>query len=152
MLRDDVIHVIRSVYGEADLPSLIVVGHSMGGAVATHVAASKAFGSGLKALVVVDVVEGTAVEALPAMVDIIRKRPKTFASVSDAIEWRSVYLDRTRSNSIKLDGSQLLIGVSLDCCVVSRARPSRTSSRLASRSRHRLYHAKREDHTAGALI
>lgn len=37
---------------------------------------------------VLDVVEGTAVESLPIMKSIIAKRPTSFNSVSDAIQWQ----------------------------------------------------------------
>jgi protein phosphatase methylesterase 1 len=39
---------------------------------------------------VLDVVEGTAVDALPHMPAILNSRPEGFDSVSDAIEWQYV--------------------------------------------------------------
>jgi protein phosphatase methylesterase 1 len=39
-------------------------------------------------VIVLDVVEGTAVEALPIMKSILAKRPDSFASVVDAIHWQ----------------------------------------------------------------
>eukprot|EP01133_Synstelium_polycarpum_P003419 gene3419-3884_t len=65
---------------------IVLVGHSMGGAVVV-----KASSSGLilnqAALVVVDVVEGTAMSALPSMRLILSKKPSSFASISEAIKW-----------------------------------------------------------------
>ncbi|EFA84845.1 pyruvate kinase [Heterostelium album PN500] len=65
---------------------VVLVGHSMGGAVVV-----KASKTGLVkdqvGLVVVDVVEGTAMSALPSMRAILAKRPASFNSVSDAIKW-----------------------------------------------------------------
>lgn len=45
----------------------------------------------LKALIVVDVVEGTAMAALPKMTMLLATRPKSFASVEDAITWAYVF-------------------------------------------------------------
>jgi protein phosphatase methylesterase 1 len=39
---------------------------------------------------VLDVVEGTAIDALPHMPAILNSRPEGFNSVSDAIEWQYV--------------------------------------------------------------
>ena len=39
-------------------------------------------------VVVLDVVEGTAIEALPLMKSILAKRPPRFRSVVDAIHWQ----------------------------------------------------------------
>ena len=40
-----------------------------------------------KGIVIIDVVEGTAIEALPFMESVVMSRPKTFASIEDAIKW-----------------------------------------------------------------
>jgi len=45
-------------------------------------------------VVVIDVVEGTALEALPAMIDIVNNRPASFPTVEKAVRWF------TRSKSI----------------------------------------------------
>jgi hypothetical protein len=42
----------------------------------------------LSALVVVDVVEGTAMSALDGMTAILRARPQRFRSTHEAVEWR----------------------------------------------------------------
>ncbi|XP_009619749.1 uncharacterized protein [Nicotiana tomentosiformis] len=54
-LCGDVFSVLKTMYGDAP-PAIVIVGHSMGGAVAVHVAAKKSLPS-LAGLVVVDVVE-----------------------------------------------------------------------------------------------
>nr|XP_010930499.1 protein phosphatase methylesterase 1 isoform X2 [Elaeis guineensis] len=54
-LRNDVLAVLKTVYGNSP-PAIILVGHSMGGSVAVHVAAMKAMPN-VHGLVVVDVVE-----------------------------------------------------------------------------------------------
>jgi len=58
----------------------------MGGAIAARVAATNQIPN-LDGLVVVDVVEGTALAALPSMEAILNERPKCFSSVEAAIQW-----------------------------------------------------------------
>lgn len=69
----------------------------MGGAIVAHIASGSAGKSdnenwnrvlqSMKALVVVDVVEGTALESLPKMNEILLQRPQKFPSVESAIQW-----------------------------------------------------------------
>lgn len=59
----------------------------MGGAVAVHAAATEQLPT-LAGLIVIDVVEGTAMEALASMQSFLRSRPKHFPSLEQAIEWR----------------------------------------------------------------
>ncbi|KAF2078060.1 hypothetical protein CYY_000611 [Polysphondylium violaceum] len=65
---------------------VVLIGHSMGGAVAVKAACSNKI-ENLTGLVVLDVVEGTAMSALSSMRSVLAKRPKSFESVSDAIKW-----------------------------------------------------------------
>lgn len=65
----------------------IIVGHSMGGAIAAkfvfkyeHEEQYK-----IKALIVLDVVEGSALDALPIMNSIIEARPKSFRTLQEAV-------------------------------------------------------------------
>lgn len=81
----DVKQVIENLYGE-DPPPIILIGHSMGGAIAVHVAFQRYLPS-LIGLCVIDVVEGTAMEALSSMQSFLRGRPKIFKSLDQAIEW-----------------------------------------------------------------
>jgi len=81
----DVLKVLKEVYGD-NLPPLVLCGHSMGGAIAIRCSPSLPKNI-LKALVVVDVVEGTAMASLPKMTALLGSRPKSFNSVSDAISW-----------------------------------------------------------------
>ena len=66
--------------------SVVLVGHSMGGALAVRVAAKQLI-EDISGVVVIDVVEGTAVEALSGMQTVLKSRPKTFPSVEAAIQW-----------------------------------------------------------------
>lgn len=68
--------------------SILLVGHSMGGAVAAKAAASGNVGGRLlSGVVVIDVVEGTALAALTGMDRVLESRPKAFPSPEAAIKW-----------------------------------------------------------------
>ncbi|KAJ4827043.1 hypothetical protein Tsubulata_030791 [Turnera subulata] len=82
---NDVIAVLKAMYGDAP-PAIILVGHSMGGSVAVHVAAKKTLPN-VYGLVVVDVVEGTAMASLAHMQKVLSGRAQHFSSVEKAIEW-----------------------------------------------------------------
>lgn len=84
-LSNDVGKVINAIYQD-DPPPIILMGHSMGGAIAVHAAYNQLIPS-LVGLVVIDVVEGTAMDALSSMQSFLRGRPKTFATLENAIEW-----------------------------------------------------------------
>ena len=58
--------------------------YSMGGALAVHCALNIA---NLCALCVIDVVEGSAMDALSSMQTFLRSRPDRFQSVQHAIQW-----------------------------------------------------------------
>ncbi|OWT37308.1 protein phosphatase methylesterase 1 [Cryptococcus neoformans] len=77
-------------------PSLILLGHSMGAAPVVSAAPElQRKGYTIPGIVVLDVVEGTAVDSLPLMKSILSKRPESFRSVIDAIYWH------VTSNSIR---------------------------------------------------
>ncbi|KAK1552382.1 hypothetical protein Q3G72_015729 [Acer saccharum] len=82
---NDVFAVVKAMYGDSP-PAIVLVGHSMGGSVAVHVAAKKTLRS-LAGLVVVDVVEGTAMASLIHMQKILSSRMQHFSSIEKAIEW-----------------------------------------------------------------
>ncbi|KAK7406003.1 hypothetical protein VNO78_07616 [Psophocarpus tetragonolobus] len=82
---NDVLAVIKELYNDSP-PAIILVGHSMGGSIAVHVAARRSL-STLAGLVVVDVVEGTAMASLIHMQKILSSRMQHFSSVEKAIEW-----------------------------------------------------------------
>jgi protein phosphatase methylesterase 1 len=77
-------------------PDLILVGHryvhlpkasnrSLGGAVSAHVAANNLLP--ILCLTVIDVVEGSAMDALQSMQTYLNTRPQTFRSVEQAVRW-----------------------------------------------------------------
>ncbi|XP_010542734.1 PREDICTED: protein phosphatase methylesterase 1 [Tarenaya hassleriana] len=82
---NDVSAVVKELYGDSP-PAIVLVGHSMGGSVAVHVAANKTLPS-LAGLVVVDVVEGTAIASLIHMQKILANRMQHFPSVEKAVEY-----------------------------------------------------------------
>ncbi|XP_050314595.1 protein phosphatase methylesterase 1 isoform X2 [Anthonomus grandis grandis] len=82
-LSMDVVDVANTL-AEREKTSIVLVGHSMGGAIA--VSASYKIDS-LVGLCVIDVVEGTALDALSSMQSILRGRPTHFKSIPHAIQW-----------------------------------------------------------------
>ncbi|KAL2936443.1 Protein phosphatase methylesterase 1 [Bienertia sinuspersici] len=118
-LCSDVLAVLKIMYGDSP-PAIVLVGHSMGGSVAVHVAAKKTLPS-LAGLVVVDVVEGTALASLVHMQKILSSRVKHFSSMEKAIEWS------VRSGSLKnIDSARVSVPATLKYdeaknCYVHRA-------------------------------
>uniref|UniRef100_A0A8B9KQV5 protein phosphatase methylesterase-1 n=1 Tax=Astyanax mexicanus TaxID=7994 RepID=A0A8B9KQV5_ASTMX len=81
----DVANVVRATYGEVP-PPIVLVGHSMGGAIAVHAASGSLLPS-VVGLVVIDVVEGSAMDVLHSMQNFLKGRPRSFKSIDHAIEW-----------------------------------------------------------------
>lgn len=77
------------------LPPTILIGHSLGGAIMTTLATThfRTFGPNLIGYCVLDVVEGSAIEALGHMKTYLASRPQCFPSVEEAITWHT----RTRT-------------------------------------------------------
>ncbi|MQM07354.1 hypothetical protein Taro_040184, partial [Colocasia esculenta] len=84
-LSNDVLEFLKAMYGDSP-PAIVLVGHSMGGSVAVHVAAKKTI-SKICGLVVVDVVEGTAMASLIHMQKILANRMQHFHTIEKAVEW-----------------------------------------------------------------
>jgi protein phosphatase methylesterase 1 len=101
---NDIGAVIRAVYGD-EPPPIVLVGHSMGGAIAVHTAATEQIPT-LAGLIVIDVVEGTAMEALASMQSFLRSRPRNFSSLETAIEWsvRSGQIRNAESARVSVPG------------------------------------------------
>ncbi|RMZ81061.1 hypothetical protein DV738_g2377, partial [Chaetothyriales sp. CBS 135597] len=77
------------------LPPILLLGHSLGGAVVTEVAHTQLLGPSLLGYGVLDVVEGSAMDALQSMESYLSTRPASFSSIPSAIEWH------TRSRTIR---------------------------------------------------
>lgn len=85
-LVKDVEQVLYKLYGD-EMPPLVLVGHSMGGAIAVRAAHVPSLQGYIHGIVVIDVVEGTAMDALTSMQSFLRGRPTHFKSIRHAIEW-----------------------------------------------------------------
>ncbi|MCJ1484405.1 Protein phosphatase methylesterase 1, partial [Schaereria dolodes] len=97
-LSEDLVNVVRLTQekmGWAELPGLVLVGHSLGGAVVVDVAWRGSLGDAVLGYAVLDVVEGSAIDALQSMQSYLSTRPKTFPSIPSGIEWH------TRSRTIR---------------------------------------------------
>jgi len=100
-LSTDLLSVIdktKTQMGWQVLPPLVLVGHSLGGAVVTDVAKGGILGNALLGYVVLDVVEGSAIDALKSMQSYLSTRPVGFQSLESGIEWH--VRTRTIRNSI----------------------------------------------------
>ncbi|KAK0534862.1 Protein phosphatase methylesterase 1 [Tilletia horrida] len=99
-LSSDLVLVLRTLFASSTdakpWPKLLLVGHSMGGSVVTkaveQLVATASSSPAPKrvsvlGLAVLDVVEGTALDALDGMENIVKAQPTGFASVEDAIRW-----------------------------------------------------------------
>ena len=122
-LAQDATAAWQQLFG-AEAPATVLLGHSMGGAVAVRAAASKVCLmlssmlalpglcghtlllqpaglarqamacalllqeiTSLEGLIVIDVVEGTALASLPHMTSVLNQRPGKFASVEHMLQW-----------------------------------------------------------------
>ncbi|XP_057319579.1 protein phosphatase methylesterase 1 [Microplitis mediator] len=99
-LAMDVAAVVKKV---TEGNPVILVGHSMGGAVAVRAAEHL---DNLTGLTLIDVVEGTAMDALTSMQSFLRSRPTSFSSICQAIEWcvRSGQIRNIESAKVSVPG------------------------------------------------
>jgi protein phosphatase methylesterase 1 len=94
-LINDTILVLNHINEKFPLDNIIVIGHSMGGSVATKTCEEifknqnkyKDLYDKIQGLMVIDVVEGTAMEALPFMENFVNNRPENFPSIEKGIEY-----------------------------------------------------------------
>ncbi|WFD28479.1 protein phosphatase methylesterase-1 [Malassezia nana] len=89
-LTGDLVQVIHTLFPRAEeRPSLILVGHSMGGAVVVEAAHTLENDPQVHILgvVMIDIVEGTSLRLLPHMKQIVQQRPEGFVSLESAIQW-----------------------------------------------------------------
>ncbi|KAI0596240.1 protein phosphatase methylesterase 1 [Biscogniauxia sp. FL1348] len=93
------IQLTRAEMRWAQLPPIVLVGHSLGGAVVTELARSGRLGASvLLGYAVLDVVEGSAIDALQSMHTYLSSRPTGFASLEAGIDWH--VRSRTIRNSV----------------------------------------------------
>ena len=70
--------------------NVVIVGHSLGGSIACRIVDTLTNVEKIERIagcIVIDVVEGTAIEALPFMNQLIADRPKHFDSLHAGIKW-----------------------------------------------------------------
>ncbi|XP_051919431.1 protein phosphatase methylesterase 1-like [Hippocampus zosterae] len=84
-MSSDVANVVQACHGEIP-PPVVLIGHGVGGAIAVHVASNALMPTAV-GLVAIDVVEGSAMEALHSIQNFLKGRPKSFKSLDHAIEW-----------------------------------------------------------------
>ena len=104
-------------YGSsAQSQDIFLMGHSLGGALATRLGCDKSyFGTDCSlrvvGIVVLDMVEGVAMDGLPRMHEILSNRPKSFPSLEKAIEWsvRSKHIRNLESAAVSMP-AQLDVG------------------------------------------
>jgi protein phosphatase methylesterase 1 len=106
-LSSDLLTVIaetKEAMSWTSLPPLVLIGHSLGGAVVTDVAASGKLGSNFLGYAVLDVVEGSAIDALQSMQTYLSTRPLGFPTLQSGIEWhvRSRTIRNTTSARISV--------------------------------------------------
>lgn len=104
-MATDIANVLAKLYEDSTTPSFLLMGHSMGGAIAVHVGHMHIVPT-LVGIVVIDVVEGTALESLQSMQSFLRSRPNFFKSISNAIEWcvRSGQIRNIESAKVSMPG------------------------------------------------
>eukprot|EP01025_Chloroclados_australasicus_P032633 TRINITY_DN3306_c0_g2_i1.p1 TRINITY_DN3306_c0_g2~~TRINITY_DN3306_c0_g2_i1.p1 ORF type:complete len:384 (-),score=35.81 TRINITY_DN3306_c0_g2_i1:81-1115(-) len=85
-IAQDVIQIYNALF-PFDKPPTMLVGHSMGGAMVVWAAQDIRNWPSLQGVVVLDVVEGTALASLAHMTAVLDKRPQQFSTVQDAIKW-----------------------------------------------------------------
>lgn len=89
VLVDDLCAFIQKVFPDPSTsPVFMLVGHSMGGSAVVHASPKlQELKYVISGVAVLDVVEGTAMEALPHMHALLNTRPEGFDSIEEAIEW-----------------------------------------------------------------
>lgn len=94
LLVADIAEIVNAFQELIGTRKIVLVGHSVGGAIAVHVASKNAFISGV---VVLDLIEETALESLVHMRGVIESWPSSFADISDCIRWST---DMRRPQSV----------------------------------------------------
>ena len=107
ILSTDLVYILNSALPKLNLPALppiVLIGHSLGGAVVTHTAHNRLLKPQPLGYAVLDVVEGSAMDALASMESYLSSRPKSFPSLPSAIGWhiRSRTIRNTRSACVSV--------------------------------------------------
>lgn len=103
------INAVKERQAWSKLPSCVLLGHSLGGAVVTELAYKKLLGNAVLGYGVFDVVEGSAMDALQSMEQYLSTRPRSFPSVSSGIEWHVRSRTLRNTNSARVSVPPLLV-------------------------------------------
>ncbi|KZT19623.1 hypothetical protein NEOLEDRAFT_1183192 [Neolentinus lepideus HHB14362 ss-1] len=136
VLTDDLTELLKTVFPDAKAaPELLLVGHSMGGAVVVH-ACPQLIDAGYSVLgvVVLDVVEGTALEALPYMNQILNARPDGFDSIEEAVEWHIKANQIHNPTSARISVPAIIVPTTSSQSNTSASPSTPTSSSLSASS------------------
>ena len=105
-LSSDLAHVVQATQTKMSwsaLPDIVLIGHSLGGAVVVDLANKGLLGTAVLGYAVLDVVEGSAMEALAHMETYLSRRPSSFPSLASAIEWQYAFIPSTRPIPMSLE-------------------------------------------------
>ncbi|KAI0648689.1 protein phosphatase methylesterase [Trametes meyenii] len=89
VLTEDLVHLVQAVFPDVQTaPSLLLVGHSLGGSVCVRACPTlQQHSYRITGVAVIDVVEEFTLEALPLMHSLLNARPEGFDSLEEAVEW-----------------------------------------------------------------
>ncbi|KAJ7082699.1 Alpha/Beta hydrolase protein [Mycena belliarum] len=138
VLVEDFVATLRAVFPDpAAAPTLVLVGHSMGGSVVVRASGPLLDGAGAKGyrvagVAVLDVVEGTAIDALPHMHSLLNARPDGFDSVEEAVEWHVKTKTIRNADSARVSVPATIVPTSAPASSTTSASPA-SSSTSASR-------------------
>eukprot|EP01080_Neovahlkampfia_damariscottae_P012942 gene12942-7522_t len=107
-LENDVISILQYL-SKQKKRNYTIIGHSVGGAVAIHTVhkiQNEKIQIPIAGTIVIDIVEGTALESLEYTKKVLKKRPKSFKSLERAIQWSldSQFLSNPESARISIPG------------------------------------------------
>ena len=80
-------HILPDTPENARVP-IVLIGHSMGGGIAVQIASHPSIKQRIRGLIVIDVVEGSALNSLHVMMNVLQKKPQEFYDYEEAIDWR----------------------------------------------------------------
>ncbi|KAG6850105.1 hypothetical protein H0H93_001026 [Arthromyces matolae] len=111
VLVNDFYEIIRTVFPDPiTAPSLILVGHSMGGSVVTRTCPKLLEQKyRITGVAVLDVVEGSAIEALPFMNNLLNARPDGFNNVEEAVQWHVTTKTIHNSHSARISVPSIIV-------------------------------------------
>ncbi|KAG8214223.1 Alpha/Beta hydrolase protein [Butyriboletus roseoflavus] len=123
VLVDDLVALVQTIFKDVDAaPVIMLVGHSMGGSVVVRACPKlQELGYVVSGVAVLDVVEGTAIDALPHMHALLDTRPEGFHSEEDAIEWHLITHAINNLASARISVPSILIPQESDLTPITRA-------------------------------